>query len=93
MTATMLSRLAAAIPGSLLAAAGIAAAVCSLYPDPRPLNRVFAGLFAGIAAWLVLILGCIIAATATRAWCLVLLGGGAAMALLGLAHAGLAGAQ
>lgn len=61
----------------------LAIAVIRWYPDARGLNRLYAGIFLGVTAWIVMIFCCLFAADGRSAWRRVL----AAMALAGAAIA------
>lgn len=76
-------RIGAAVLGAATAATALAVAVIRWYPDARGLNRLYAGIFLGVAAWIVMIFYCLLAVDGRSAWRRVL----AATALAGAAIA------
>lgn len=63
-----LGRISASILGAAAAAGAIAAAVIVWYPDARGLNRLYAGVFLGVGAWIALLFWCLFAPSGAAAW-------------------------
>jgi len=61
-------RASAALLGSTLAAALVAAAVSVVYPDARGLERLYAGVFIGTAVWVAAIFAALLARSGATAW-------------------------
>jgi len=61
-------RISAAVLGGAAAASVIAVAIIVWYPDPRGLNRLYAGIFLGVGAWIALLFGCLFASSGASAW-------------------------
>ena len=86
------ARIGAGVLGSALSAVVFTIAVIRLYPDARGLNRLYAGVFLGVAAWIAMIFWCLLATNGASAWRRALTVAGCAGAALAfdawLAHAG-----
>lgn len=82
MTQGWAGRISAGVLGSALSAVVFAIAVIRWYPDARGLNRLYAGVFLGTAAWIAMIFWCLLADNGASAWRRVLaVAGCAGMAL------------
>lgn len=92
MTQNWAGRIGAGVLGSALSAVAIAVTVIRWYPDARGLNRLYAGIFLGVAVWVVMIFWCLMAANGASAWRRALTVSGCAGAALAFdawrAHAG-----
>lgn len=73
-------RISAAVLAGAAAATAIAAAVIVWYPDTRGLNRLYAGIFLGVGAWMALVFWCLFAPSGASAWWRAVLTGLAAAA-------------
>lgn len=61
-------RASAAVLGGAMAAILVAMATVLAWPDARGLERLYAGVFIGTAAWLGAIFVALLAGSAARAW-------------------------
>lgn len=75
-------RISAGVVGSAVSALVFAVAVIRWYPDARGLNRLYAGIFLGVAAWIVTIFWCLLAVNGASAWRRALAIAGCAVAAL-----------
>ena len=74
--------------GGVVAAWLLALLVIAHYPDPRPLNRLYAGIWLGALGWCAMLLWCLTAIGTAHAWrraALIILPLGLALALTRLA--------
>ena len=91
MAATGLARASAGVIGGGVAAVLVAIATVLVWPDARGLQRLYAGVFIGTAAWLGAIFAALLAPSGAKAWGRVLALAFAAAAVAAMHEGGLPG--
>lgn len=84
MAVVGLGRASAGVIGGGAAAVLVAMATVLAWPDARGLERLYAGVFIGTAAWLGAIFAALLAASGARAWGRMLALGAAAVVVAAL---------